>query len=81
MPWQDQAMKDVVSCDKPRTGGSNLRPGDLRMEQSVQSNVCKLCTEFIGAEEPTQGTETSKYPEEEKTTVISGVAASEMERA
>ena len=29
----------------------------------------------------TRGTETSKYPEEEKETSISGVAASEMERA
>ena len=81
MPWHNQAMKDVVTCDKPRTGGSNLRPGDLRMEQSVQSNVCKLCTEFIGAEEPTQGTETSKYLKENKTTVISPVAASEKETA
>ena len=31
----------------------------------------------IGAEEATRGTETSKYPEEEKSTEIPGVAASE----
>ena len=31
----------------------------------------------IGREEATRGTETSKYPEEEKSTEIAGVAASE----
>ncbi len=81
MPWHKQAMKDVVTCDKPRIGGSNPGPGDLRMEQSLQSNVCKLCTEFIGAEESTQGTETSQYLKEKKTIVISLVAASEKETA
>jgi hypothetical protein len=24
MPWHEQAMKDVISCDKPRGGASNL---------------------------------------------------------
>ena len=35
----------------------------------------------IAHEKVTRGTETSKYPEEEKETSISKVAASEMERA
>jgi hypothetical protein len=35
------------------------------------------CTEFIGAMERTQGTETSKYLEEKKETSIPSVAASE----
>jgi hypothetical protein len=35
----------------------------------------------IGREKTTGGTETSKYPEEEKSTEISLVAASERERA
>ena len=74
-------MKDVVTCDKPRIGGSNLRPADLRMGQPGESNVSPLCTEFIGAEELTQGTEISKYLEENKTTVISQVATSEKETA
>jgi hypothetical protein len=74
-------MKDAVTCDKPRIGGSNLRPGDFRMGQPGMSNVIPLCTEYIGTEELTQGTETSKYLEENKTIVISGVAASERERA
>ncbi len=74
-------MKDAVTCDKPRIGGSNLRPGDFRMGQPDASNVVSLCTEFIGAEELTRGTETSKYPEENNTIVISRVAASETETA
>ena len=36
-----------------------------------------LCAEHIGTEEATWGTETSKYPEEEKSTEIPLVAASE----
>ena len=74
-------MKDVVTCDKPRIGGSNLRPADLRMGQPGTSNVVPLNTEFIGVEEQTQGTEISKYLEEDKTIVISPVATSEQETA
>ena len=37
--------------------------------------------EYIGQWKPTGGTETSKYPEEEKAIAIPGVAASEMGRA
>jgi hypothetical protein len=81
MPWHKQAMKDVVTCDKPRIGGSNLRPGDLRMEQSTSRNGLVLYAEYIGIAEPTQGTETSKYLKENKTIVISPVAASEKETA
>ena len=36
-----------------------------------------LITEFIGYAERTRGTETSKYPEEKKSTEIPLVAASE----
>ena len=74
-------MKDAVTGETPRTGGSNLRPGGIRMGQPVQSNVCTLCTEFIGAVELTRGTEISKYPEEKRTIVISQVATSEKETA
>jgi hypothetical protein len=38
-------------------------------------------TEYIGTKKRTGGTETSKYPEEKKSTEISLVAASERERA
>ena len=39
MPWYMEAMKDVVSCDKPRLGANNRLTGDLRMGQPSHSNV------------------------------------------
>ncbi len=79
MPWYEKSMKDATTCDKPRIGGNNLRPGDLRMGQPVSSNVETSASEYIGCVKTTQGTETSQYLEEKKTKVISLVAASEME--
>jgi hypothetical protein len=64
-------MKDATTCDKPRIGGNNLRPVDLRMGQPIPSNVGISATEYIGCRKPTRGTETSKYPVENKTIVIS----------
>ena len=81
MPWYGKAMKDATTCDKPRIGGNNLRPADLRMGQPIQSNVWISATEFIGCKKLTRGTETSKYPVEDKTIVISQVVASEREKA
>ena len=49
------------------------------MGQPGTGNTVPLWTEYIGSEEQTQGTETSKYLVEEKTIVISPVAASEKE--
>ena len=71
MPWYKKAMKDVTTCDKPRRGGNNPRPVDFRMGQPVPGNAGTSTTESIGCVRPTQGTETSKYLEEEKTIVIS----------
>ena len=31
MPWQWEPMKDAITCEKPRWGGNNLWPVDLRM--------------------------------------------------
>ena len=45
MPWHGKAMKDVVSCDKPRVGANNLKPGDLRMGQPVPGNAGTLPVE------------------------------------
>ena len=45
------------------------------------SNVPSSVNESIVHEKGTQGTETSKYPEEKKETSISSVAASESEGA
>ena len=63
-------MKDVVSCDKPRRGAHNLRSGDFRMGQPIPSNVGILPAEYIGRVEQTEGTETSKYLQEEKAIAI-----------
>ena len=70
-------MKDVVSCDKPRVGANNLRPGDFRMGQPRTGNAVRLPAEYIGRVELTRGSETSQYPQEEKAIAIPPVAASE----
>ena len=33
MPWLSEAMKDVISCDKPRVGANDLWCADFRMGQ------------------------------------------------
>ena len=71
----------MVSCDKPRGGANNFRSGDIRMGQPSWSHVQLSMPEHIGHEKTTGGTETSKYPEEEKSTEIPLVAASERGRA
>ncbi len=81
MPWHKEAMKDAVTGDTPRWGGSNLIPADFRMGQPFSSNVEKFSSEYIGWAKLTQRTETSKYLEEDKTIVISLVVASERETA
>ena len=73
-------MKDVASCDKPRVGANNLRPGDLRMGQPRPGNAGRLPAEHIGRVERTRGSETSQYPLEEKANAIPRVAASEKGR-
>ena len=74
-------MKDATTCDKPRIGGNSLRPVDLRIGKPVSSNVGTSTTESIGCVKTTQGTETSKYPVEEKAIAIFLVVASEKEIA
>ena len=58
MPWQAQAMKDVVSSDMPRGGASNLRSGDFRMGKP--SPLGLLPAEHIGRVERTGRIETSQ---------------------
>ena len=48
MPWHMKAMKDVVSCDKPRVGANNLLSGDFRMGEPFPGNAGKLLFEYIG---------------------------------
>ncbi len=71
MPWYEKSMKDVTTCDKPRIGGNNLRPVDFRMGQPDPGNAGSSTTESIGCVKTTRRTETSKYPVEKKTIVIS----------
>ena len=71
MPRHKKAMKDVITDDMLRGGGNNLLSVDFRMGQPASSNVDESIPEYIGCEKLTQGTETSKYLEEEKIIMIS----------
>jgi hypothetical protein len=77
MPWLSEAMKDVISCDKLRGGANNhyirrFPNGETRLREAES---------FRLAGKRTRRTETSKYPEEEKTKVIPLVVAIERGRA
>jgi hypothetical protein len=60
---------------------TKLRSVDIRMGEPGTRHGVPLWSEHIGPGEGTRGIETSQYPEEEKTTVIPLVAASETGRA
>jgi hypothetical protein len=77
MPWHEKAMKDVVSCDKPRVGANNLKPGDFRMGQPDTGNAVSLSAEYIGRAGLTEGSEPSQYLQEKKAKAILRVVASE----
>jgi hypothetical protein len=73
-------MKDVVACDKLRGVGKQTL---IRRFPNGETHLaCKVpLSEYIGQEERTRGSETSQYPEEEKSTEIPLVVASERGRA
>ena len=73
MPWLWKAKKDVISCDKPRGLASTTRSAGFRMGQPG----ALVARHPARGGRRTRGTETSKYPQEKKTTVIPGVVASE----
>ncbi len=64
MPRHEPAKKDVASCEKLRGAASEQRSGDVRMGKPGGSSP------VIPRGKPTRGTETSKYPEEEKSNEI-----------
>ena len=66
MPRHHTPKKDVASCEKPRGAASRQRTVDIRMGKPGGSNVPSSVNESIVHEKGTRGTETSKYPEEEK---------------
>ena len=70
-------MKDVVICDKLR--GADKQALYPKISEWGNPPVVRQVpiTEYIGYVERTRGTETSKYPEEKKSTEIPLVAASE----
>ena len=69
-------MKDVEICDKPRR--ADKRALTRGFPNGKTQPVYRLsCTEYIGVKKRTRRTETSKYPEEKKSTEIPLVAASE----
>ena len=77
MSWHREATKDVVACDKPREAGKRALIRGRLNEETRPGNPRSPAAEFIGGRERTQGTETSKYLEEQKETSIPSVAASE----
>ena len=73
-------MKGAASRDSPGGGANVPRSRGARMGEPAGGNAPAPVSEYIGGEEATRGTETSKYPEEEKSTEIALVAASERAR-
>ena len=76
MPRQSEAMKDVLTCDKPREDGkSHYTLGFPNGETHLHKQVS--ASEYIACLRRTRGTETSKYPKEKKSIEIPAVAASD----
>ena len=78
MPWRQEAMKDVVGNEilwgaAKQAMIRRCPNGETRLELSSHP-----LTEFIGLRKRTQGSETSQYLKERKSTEIPKVAASEM---
>jgi hypothetical protein len=74
-------MKGAASCDKPRGAASWHRSGGTRIGQPAEIHLSASASEQNRVWKRTRGTETSKYPEEEKERSIPSVAASERGRA
>ena len=81
MPWYQEAMKDVGSCDKLRGAATQALIRRCPNGETRAGECRPPRTEYIGVLEPTRGTETSQYLEEKKSTEIPLVAASERGRA
>jgi hypothetical protein len=72
-----EPMKDAASCDKPRVGAHNRQSEGVRMGKPTWGHAHVPSAEHIGRVEATGRTETSQYPEEQKSTEIALVVASE----
>src|SRR5271165_6170938 len=77
MPWRQGPMKDV---DRDETFTGSCEQAMIREYPNGATHADHICvshTESIGVWKGTGGTETSKYPEEKKSTEIPSVVASE----
>lgn len=81
MPWYQESMKDVVSCDKPRVGANSLRSVDLRMGEPAPQKSGALLSEFIGRERQLGEVKHLSTPRKRNQTEIPLVVASERGRA
>ena len=78
MPWHRKSTKDAASCDKLRGGANGHYDPEVSEWGNPAGTMARYrASEHIGCAGTTRGTETSKYPEEEKSTEIARVAASE----
>ena len=77
MPWRQEAMKDVVNCEKLWGVETGVDPEISEWGNPVEVIFHYRPAEFIGRERRTGGTETSNYPQEKKSIEILQVAASE----
>ena len=75
MPRLSEAKKDVISCDKLWVVANK------HLIHRFPNGATLYIEDIESERRQTRGTETSKYPEEKKTKVISVVAASELELA
>ena len=78
MPWQNQAMKDVASCDKLRGAAHRRYIRRSPNGETLPGKTRERPAESIGGYERTQGSEPSQYLEEKKETSIPKVVASEI---
>ena len=69
-------MKDVVACEKLRGAGKQALSRRCPNGETHPFRVS--ISEYIGDVKRTEWTETSKYPEEKKSTEIPRVVASEI---
>ena len=68
MPWQLEAMKDVVACEKPR--GASKQALIRGSPNGETHRFGGIPTRIHRVWKQTRGTEISQYPEEQKSTEI-----------
>ena len=78
MPWRRKAMKDVVSCEKPRGEAKHSVIRGFLNGETGGGHAPSRALEYIKCPAPTQGSETSQYLKEKKSNETPKVAASEM---